>query len=86
MISRSSNKDLYSLAFALTETSLYLDGHPNCKKALEYYKKAKAMYEEELEKYESEHGPISTMSDNVIDNGSWQWIDTPWPWQNDISM
>ncbi|MBO7254184.1 MAG: spore coat protein CotJB, partial [Clostridia bacterium] len=31
-------RKLQSLQFALHETVLYLDGHPNCSKAMEYYK------------------------------------------------
>ena len=33
---------LRELEFALLETNLYLDTHPNSRKALDYYKKVKA--------------------------------------------
>ncbi len=77
------NSKLHALSFALVETSLYLDGHPNDRRAIEYYNKMKAQYEKELEMYEREHGPVSMMSDTVTENGKWQWVNHPWPWQND---
>ena len=33
------NSSLHALAFALYETALYLDGHPNDRWAIEYYDK-----------------------------------------------
>ena len=45
-------KNLQALSFALVETALYLDGHPNDKKAIGYYDKIKNEYKTALEKYE----------------------------------
>ncbi len=74
---------LDALAFALQETALYLDGHPSDKRALDYYEKTKADYESELKKYECSNGPLTLSSNEIIKNGTWQWVNTPWPWQND---
>ena len=30
---------IHALSFALTETQLFLDTHPDCKQALEYYRR-----------------------------------------------
>ncbi len=80
-----NDKRLHALSFALVETALYLDTHPNCKRAIAYYDKVKAEYERELEKFEDKYGPVTAMSDSATQNGSWQWINHPWPWQNDKS-
>ncbi|MBQ7820763.1 MAG: spore coat protein CotJB [Clostridia bacterium] len=77
------NSSLHALAFALYETALYLDGHPNDRRAIEYYDKTRAQYEKELEKYERENGPVTMNSDAATKNGTWQWVNTPWPWQNE---
>ena len=36
-------KNIYELGFALVETMLYLDTHPDCKEAFIYYKKMEKM-------------------------------------------
>ena len=74
---------LHALSFALVETALYLDGHPNDRRAVEYYERINKEYKRELEKYERENGPISHSSDTVTENNKWQWVNTPWPWQNE---
>jgi spore coat protein JB len=78
-----SNNRVHELAFALYETALYLDGHPNDRRALEYYKKMKERYEKVLAEYEQKYGPITLGSDAAIKNGKWEWVNTPWPWQNE---
>ena len=74
---------VHALAFALYETALYLDGHPNDRRALEYYKLMKKKYEKALAEYEQKHGPVTIGSDSAIKNGKWEWVNTPWPWQNE---
>lgn len=74
---------LHALSFALVETALYLNGHPKDKRALEYYEKVSKEYKAELERYERENGPVSLSSDTVTDGNKWQWVNTPWPWQNE---
>ena len=51
--------------------------------ALEYYEKVSKEYKAELERYERENGPVSLSSDTVTDGNKWQWVNTPWPWQNE---
>ncbi len=69
---------LQVLQFALHETILYLDGHPMCQKAMEYYKemqpKVKAAYDEFVSKY----GPLTAAE---VSGDSWSWINGPWPWE-----
>lgn len=75
--------NLHSLGFALFETALYLDGHPNDRRAVEYYDKTKEKYENALEEYECTHGPLSKSSAHATEDGTWQWVNGPWPWQNE---
>lgn len=68
------------VSFALTEIVLFLNTHPNCKEALEYYHKLRALRQEAVTNYEKQFGPL--MQDGNNSTCSWDWTKTPWPWEN----
>ncbi len=74
-------KEIQAEDFALYETALYLNGHPTCKTALDYYcqhqKIAKALREE----YESLYGPLTIYGN--VSGSCWHWVDSPWPWEKE---
>ena len=72
---------LRELEFALLETNLYLDTHPNSRKALDYYKKVKAARDIMYEDYVKNNGPMFAAD---VRQDNWAWVDMPWPWQNDM--
>jgi len=65
--------------FAITETVLYLDAYPECKKALEYYHRLIDEREQLKTAINNQCGPV-THFDN-ISTESWSWISSPWPWK-----
>jgi len=65
--------------FAIYETALYLDGHPNCKRALAFYNKEKELVSALKREYEQKFGPLTIYSNNS--NDTWYWVDSPWPWE-----
>jgi spore coat protein JB len=73
-------KNLQALQFALHETVLYLDAHPYCVQAMEYYKdiqsKAKAAYDD----FTSKYGPLTAFE---VKGDNWSWINQPWPWEGE---
>lgn len=71
-------RKLQELAFAKVECELYLDAHPECTAALDYYKNIINEYKALAEIYENSVAPIR--QENITD-GKWHWVDTPWPWQ-----
>ena len=76
-------KRLRKVDFAIVDTMLYLDAYPNCKAALEYYKKL-VTERHELAKKLAEHGsPMNVMS-NLGDE--WDWIKSPWPWEYEANV
>ena len=77
---RSLQDRLRELEFALLETNLYLDGHPENKKALDYYKKVKAARDVIYADYVKNKGPLFAAD---VRQDYWSWISDPWPWQND---
>ena len=72
---------LRELEFALLETNLYLDTHPNSRKALDYYKKVQAARDIMYEDYVKNNGPMFAAD---VRQDNWSWVDMPWPWQNDM--
>lgn len=72
-------KKLMAERFAAIETSIFLDTHPNDKKALEAMRKYVACYKELRDEYEKKFGPLTAFSD-VGNENTWTWINDPWPW------
>ena len=66
--------------FAVFDTVLFLDSHPTCRVALDFYNENKHMYERYVEEYEKNFGPLSIGGVNM-DADSWTWIQGPWPWE-----
>ena len=66
--------------FILTELNLYLDNYPNDTQKIslynQYLKEEKILCNE----YEKQYGPLTTDSMN-LKNNSWDWIQSPWPWE-----
>lgn len=70
-----------SLGFVKVELELYLDTHPTCRAALDYYYKTLEALKSATELYESMYGPL-TAAGNVSAE-KWEWVSTPWPWHRD---
>lgn len=64
--------------FAMLETNLFLDSHPNNQEALALHEKYKQSYEMLVAEYESKYGPIKLNTDSR--EKTWAWIKDPWPW------
>lgn len=68
---------IQKLAFAKTESELFLDTHPECRQALEYFKEVVKNLEAAVEEYAAKYGPI-TSSD--VEGDGWTWAESAWPW------
>ena len=75
--------ELQKVDFSLYDTVLYLDVYPNCQKALAYYKKLLGEREEILRKLAEKGHPINNMS---VHADSWNWTDSPWPWDIEANV
>lgn len=67
-------------AFCTHEAVLFLDTHPDNRKAMEYYRKSQAKMENALKAYEAKFGPLTA---SAVKSTGWNWITTPWPWQKE---
>ena len=65
--------------FAMTDTGLYLDTHPDDAKALEYYEKMRKIRNEAAAEYNRLYGPLR--AEDTCTDKRWSWTDGPWPWQ-----
>lgn len=72
-------KKIKEYDFALKELNLYLDTHPNCRRALTLFKKYKDLRKKAVDEYISQFGPITP--EQSSDDQHWSWIDDPWPWE-----
>ncbi len=70
---------LTSISFAMDDTVLFLDTHPDCQEAMEHYRKLRKMRSEVLHTYETKFEPISKY--DVHGSGCFQWLNSPWPWE-----
>ena len=71
--------EIRALSFACLETAMYLNAYPDNRTALRYFDECRDRLGELTETYEERYGPLTQKSAGK--NGSWDWGDTPWPWQ-----
>lgn len=74
-------KKISQAQFAAWDLHLFLDSHPNCKRALAKYKHYHHITIDLIEQYESRFGPLISGSVND-ETQRWAWINDPWPWEN----
>ncbi len=65
--------------FVAHECVLYLDCHPNNRRALEKHKTAVGEAKKAIAEYESLFGPLTASA--AGENG-WSWVVGSWPWQD----
>ena len=73
-------RKIMEIDFALNEMVLFLDTHPNDKKALALYHKYADKSRELKAVYNENFGPL-TPADNLSED-CWDWVHGPWPWEN----
>ena len=65
--------------FSLKELNLYLDTHPNCRRALSMFAQYKKLRDEAVQEYNEKFGPLTP--EQNTDTQHWSWINDPWPWE-----
>lgn len=76
---QSLMREIQMYSFAVYDALLYLDAYPDSKQALEFYNKYKKAEKSAIAEYEARYGKIRLNDEE----GSWQWTNGPWPWQNE---
>ena len=70
---------IHALSFAMTEAQLFLDTHPDCKYALDYYRRTADELDAAMTEYQNKYAPLFA---DATSPDRWTWIDGPWPWQH----
>lgn len=71
--------ELQALGFAVQELALYLDTHRDDREALALYRRYQQLYDHCQSEFEKNGGPLNHMQSS--DEGSYAWLDDPWPWE-----
>ncbi len=77
-------KTIQTLAFSVHETALYLDGHPNDRRAISYFNVQNEKLSQAVKSYENTFGPLTYTG--FEGDGTWNWIDGPWPWKYEANV
>lgn len=72
--------DKYS--FAMDDTRLFLDTHPECEEARIYFLKMKKLRQEAIHKYEETVGSMLSYQYSDAGCSDWSWNEGPLPWDN----
>lgn len=73
-------KEIMMIDFALVELNLFLDTHPNDRRALADYNRYGAMSRKLKQEYQRCYGPL-TANGAFPAEYPWRWIYDPWPWE-----
>ncbi len=77
-------RKIHEIDFGLYELLLFLDSHPTNQKAMQLtdeYREHRRML---IDEYEKCYGKYVVTPSDVPTGKSWQWLDGPWPWDNDF--
>lgn len=69
--------------FAAYDMLLFLDTHPDDKKAFRMFKELVEKLKKLKCSYEEEFGPLEAY--NAASFSSFKWLDCPWPWEREAN-
>lgn len=72
-----------SYCFAAQDLLLYLDTHPDDKKAFSLFRDVVSKAKELKREYEKTCGPLSVFSAAQFEK--FEWLDSPWPWEKEAN-
>lgn len=76
--------EVQKCGFAAYDMLLYLDTHPNDRRAFRMFKEVVEKYNRLKAKFEREHGPLDAFSG--ADFSTFKWLEEPWPWQKEANL
>jgi len=76
-------KKIQAEDFAVYETVLFLDTHPEDKAALAFYNTHRDNVEKLKAEYMEKFGPLTIYDSRASDH--WHWVDKPWPWEREAN-
>lgn len=76
-------KKVQSYGFAVYDLQLYLDTHPDDKKAFNMFKDLVEKTKEAMAEYQDQYGPLTPHATAMYD--TYKWIEGPWPWEKEAN-
>lgn len=76
-------RKVQSYRFAAYDMLLYLDTHPDDKKAFTLFKELVNKTKQAVKEYQENFGPLTPFA--AADNDSFNWLDSPWPWEKEAN-
>ena len=70
--------------FAAHDLLLYLDTHPKDKKAFALFVECVEKTKKLIKEYEAAYGPLSGFG--TASQESFNWLDSPWPWEKEANI
>lgn len=70
--------ELMEAQFAVVETALYLNTHPEDERALRLHNNNSMQYTQLKDLYESRYGLLTSYG---MSRYPWSYINSPWPWE-----
>lgn len=76
-------QQINEVSFAVDDMLLYLDTHPDDKKALDYFTDISDQRNKLMAEYARKYGPL-TIDEATADNENiWKWSQQPFPWERE---
>lgn len=77
-------RNVQEVSFAVDEARLYLDTHPDDRKAQLYFDRYNDARRKAIQEFEQSYGPLLT--DNIeASKTGWTWINNPFPWDEEVN-
>ena len=76
-------KKIQSYRFAADDLLLYLDTHPDDKKAFSLFRELVGKAKQLVNEYQREYGPLSAFAS--AESSSFDWLECPWPWEKEAN-
>lgn len=70
--------------FAAYDLLLYLDTHPDDKRAFRMFKDMVEKFKKAKREYEKEFGSLEAY--NSASKGAFDWTESPWPWEKEANV
>ena len=75
--------EIAAVRFALIDLGLYLDTHPDDKKAFSLFRELVGKAKQLVNEYQREYGPLSAFAS--AESSSFDWLECPWPWEKEAN-
>lgn len=84
-LSTMNRKDLLcyinEISFAVYDTLLFLDTHPEDTNAMDFFCEHNRMRNRALAEYSRRFGPLVLSTVDDCSAQCWEWMSQPWPWE-----